>query len=351
MNEHLVLPPQRRVNMRYQPVFLQRWWLKIVGEYCESVNVTGSDGLVQGSFLYWSRRNRLGLPFGYNPPLSHLAGFTFSPRLGPLEQCRTIDELIAQLPRSISFHFVFSSTGPNADHIRHSFQQAGFTSTTHKTYLRPPSECDVLSGIRNPVHRRRISSADRRLRVEAINVEEFLTLYDRNLRAAGKKINWSIDIARKLLQEGIRRQQIYLLAVSRNRADDPRAEYDAAMACVCDPAGERLYYWMSTRSHTAGKNKPHRDASKVLVKRAMEYAQSRDWIFDADGASTAGAENFQKNSLGLSLFEERDVFMRLTTSAQAYEGWRPSIKRIFASLSPIGQGSKLQRAKLSFDIE
>jgi hypothetical protein len=331
MNEHLVLPRQERINMRYRPVFLQSWWLKIVGKYCESVSVAGSNGFEQGSFLYWSRRNRLGLSFGYNPPLSHLTGFALSPRLGPLEQRKVIDELIARLPKRMSFHFVFDSEGQNADHIRHSFQEAGFTHHTHKSYLRPPGDSDVLSGIKNPEHKRRIRSADQRLRGKTIGAEEFLTLYDINLRAAGKKLQWPIDIAHKLIEEGVRRQQMYLIAVSKSQVDDPDGKYDAAIACICDPTGKRLYYWMSTRSPPDGKNKPHRDASKVLAKRAMEYAQNLNWIFDADGASTKGAEEFQKNSLGLGIWEKRDVFMRLTTPAHAYEEWRPSIKRIFAS--------------------
>jgi hypothetical protein len=348
MNNHLVLSPQARVNSRRQPVFLQYWWLKIVRECCDSVSVTGSDGLVQGSFLYWNRPNRLGLPFGYNPPLSHLTGFTFSPRLDVQQQRRIIGELIARLPKAMSFHFVFNSRDRHADHIRQSFQKAGFTHETHKTYLRPPGDCDVLGGIRNPEHRRRIKAAERRLRAQAIDAKEFLTLYDRNLHAVGKKAEWPIDIARKLIEEGLRRQQMYLVAL-RKAPNGRDSEFDGAVTCICDPIGGRLYYWMSTRSHPHGTYKPHRDAPKVLAKKAMEYAQSQNWFFDADGASTRGAEEFQKHSLGLTMWEERDVFVRLTTSAQAYERWRPSIKRTFASLKPAAQGAKNQLANCDID--
>jgi hypothetical protein len=338
MNEHIVLPHQR-INVRRRPVFLRNWWLKIAGECCESVTVTGTKGLLKGSFRYWIRRNRLGLPFGYNPPLSHLSGFTISPILDLQEQCGVIDELIAQLPRGTSFHFVFDSIGQNAEHIRRSFQKAGFTHQTHKSYLRPPGDPDVLSGIRSGVHRRRINSASRRLHIEEINANQFLMLYANNLRAARKKIHWPIEVAGKLIEEGVRRKQMYIIAVRKKWAH----EYDGAIACICDPVGERMYYWMSTRSHSNGENKPHRDTQKVLVKKAMEYAQSRNWEFDADGATTKGAEEFQRDSLGLNVWEERDVFMRLTRAARAYEDWRPSLARMVASLNPSMPGFILWR--------
>ena len=344
MNKPLLLPTKDRVDRRYRPAFLQSWWLQIVGQNCQSVSVVGRDGFIKGRFLYWDRRNRLGLMFGYNPPLSHLAGFIFAPGLTSLEQRKVIDELIERLPRTVSFHFVFDSHGPNADHIRNSFQAAGFTHKIHRSYLRPPADTDVLSGIKNPEHRRRIKAADKQLLTEAIDADDFLALYVKNLRAAGKKCDWPIEVARGLIAEGVSRKQIYLAAVKRIGVGGVNSAYDGAIACLCDPLERRLYYWLSTRSRATGKYKPHRDAPKVLVKRAMEYAQSKNWIFDADGASTEGAEEFQRNSLGLSVWEERDVFMRLTTSAQAYEGARPRIKRIIDSLKVARQTTKIRSA-------
>jgi hypothetical protein len=327
---------------RQRSVFSQSWWLSVVGEYCDSVTDVDHDGFLLGRLLYWSRRNRLGLSFGYNPPLTHLAGFTFAPQLGAKEQRSAIDRLIAQLPKKMSFHFVFDANGQNADYIRRSFQEAGFTHQTHKSYLRPPEGQEVLSGIKNPEHKRRIKAADRRLIAETVTAETFISLYQNNLHAAGKTCEWPIEVARKLIVEAVNREHVYLIAVRKSDAEGA-FEYDGAAAFICDPLRERLYYWMSTRSRPREGYKPHRDAVKVLTKRGMEYAQSRNWIFDADGASTKGAEEFQKNSLGLNCWEERDVFMRLTTSAQAYEGCRPSINRLIGSMRSRAQAVKLPR--------
>jgi hypothetical protein len=94
--------------------------------------------------------------------------------------------------------------------------------------------------------------------------------------------------------------------------------YDAAVASAWD--GERYYYWLSTRRRADkdDSHRPHPDAIKLLVTKAMSHAEQLGLIFDSDGVTTRGTLHLYKDILSLQEEELRDVFERITLFAKLF---------------------------------
>ena len=317
------------------PIFSQDWWIDIArgsSEYRE-LKVLQGDVTI-GRLPFVLSRNRIGLVRGHDPHWSHLGGPIVDERLSRTEQAKVICSLLEQLPRSVSFHFVCNPDLSYADLVKNAFKKSGFDHTTQVTYLRLPSEGDVMN-TRKSKHKRHIKRAAKELDCVDISAKEFIQFFETNLKARGKTSYAPLDTLQCLIEEAISRGQARAIAAmptSRNLPEHAgrSAAYDAAIVYVWD--NHRCYYWLSTPGVPSPDNntKPHPDATKLLAVRAMEDAQAMNLIFDTDGVTTPGSENLYRNMFGLREEQYRDVFQRATTLERLHEKCRRQFKSLFA---------------------
>jgi hypothetical protein len=306
------------------PIFNQDWWIHIArgsSKYRELKVVR--RGIVVGRLPVVLSRSRLGLLRGQDPHWSHLGGPIVDQELSRTEQVEVIRSLIEQLPRWASFHFVCNPDLSYADLVRSAFEQSGFDHVTQMTYLRLPSEGDVLS-TRKRKHKGHIKRAAKELDCVDISPKEFVQFFEANLKAS-KKMSYSpLDTMTFLIEEAISRGQARAIAARPHLVHHGRSSpYDAAIVYLWDT--DRCYYWLSTHRIASQNNsnpKPHPDATKLLAVTAMEDAQAMNLIFDADGVATPGADNFYRNMFGLSNVQPRDVFQRKTMLERFYQRYR-----------------------------
>src|SRR5271154_1299899 len=112
------LAPFKGIDQSGLSVFQQSWWVGIArgaARYVEGQ--VFEDGVVVGSLPYIERKNGLGIPWGISPHWSHLGGPVVSQLLSDEEKANVLRQLIAQLSRKTSFHFVCSPHANDADLI------------------------------------------------------------------------------------------------------------------------------------------------------------------------------------------------------------------------------------------
>jgi hypothetical protein len=314
-------------------VFQQGWWQDIARTfpgYRELKVVRGDRTLGRLPFVVC--RNRLGLNFGQDPYWAHLGGPILEENLSDLEKAKVLRSLLVQLPLRMSFCFVCDPTLSYAGVVRSAFFDAGFEHSSQITYVRLPEESDVLSE-RKRKHRGHIKRAAKALECVDVPVSEFVRFMETNLEAKGKRSYAPLKVLPHLIKEAIDRGCGRAVAARRDLGEVPDADrsgvpYDAAIVYIWDD--RRCYYWLSTHrvasaEDTAGK--PHPDAVKLLLIKAMEHAQEMNLVFDADGVVTPGAEHLYRNILGLRIEERRDVFRRLNPLERIYQRSRLRFKQ------------------------
>jgi hypothetical protein len=275
----------------------------------------------------------LGITWGISPHWSHLGGPVVSQDLSDERKAEVLRQLIVQLTSKSPyiFNFVCNPNANDADLIRHAFINAGFEYSRKVTYLQPPNDAGVMSRLSSK-HRSHIKSADKILEVMEIGADEFTNFYQENLKAAGL-ISWSpLHVARDLITKGQAGcvPQVRVLAARNRKKGSP---YEAAIACAWDK--ERYYLWMMTRrrSVNGGQNdKPHPDAVKLLIIKAMTHAQYMGLTFDVDGYFSQGSKKFYTEILQIPNIEFRDAFERTTGLARLFMVFRLKIKKIAAFL-------------------
>jgi hypothetical protein len=323
------------LNRSKLSVFQQNWWVGIAGggASCREARVL-EDGLVVGVLPYAVNRNRLGLQFGGNPHWSRLGGPIVSQTLNDDKKIDVLRQLIAQLPRRVSFHFVCDPHLNDVHIVRQAFKEAGFEHTSRTTYLQPPQDAGVMMRL-NKKHRSHIRSANKKLDIIQIDADEFTAFYQVNLDAVGKKAYSPLNVARNLLAEGLSaenpRARIFAARRKWNSDSSEAPPLDAAIACTWDD--RRYYFWMATRRihfDASPHEKPHPDATKLLIVKATEHAQELGLTFDADGVTSPGTENLYQKILGLPRKEFREDFLRTTRFARWYERYRYKIKTVAA---------------------
>jgi VanZ family protein len=235
-------------------------------------------------------------------------------------KAEVLHQLLAQLPRNISLHFVCRPSA-DAELIREAFKAAGFERSTQITYSQPPGAESIINRLSRK-HAKHVISADRRLNVIDISADRFIKFYETNLKEAGKTSHSPLGIAYDLIAAGGERNPPQVRAIAARKRLEGEAEgspvanseeyiLDAAIACAWD--NERYYLWMLTRRRGAGPGgKPHPDAVKLLVVKAMEHARSLGLIFDADGVGSEGSSRFYDKILKIPNMEIRDVYERNT---------------------------------------
>ncbi|MGA9718225.1 MAG: hypothetical protein WBQ79_08080 [Acidobacteriaceae bacterium] len=319
------------------PIFSQDWWINIArGSSIHRELKVFRLGVVVGRLPFVLLRNRVGLLRVQDPHWSHLGGPVVDERLSRTEQADVIRSLLEQLPRWASFNFVCNPDLSYADLVRSAFKQSGFDHATQITYVRLPSEGDVLN-TRKSKHRGHIRRAAKQLDCVEVSAKEFVEFFEANLKASKKRSYSPLDAMTFLIEEAISRGHGRAIAArptsgSQSVDHSQSSPYDAAIVYVWD--NERCYYWLSTRRiASAGEvnAKPHPDATKLLAVKAMEDAQMMNLIFDADGVATPGAENFYRNMFGLSKEQRRDVFNRETLLERFYQRCRQQFKTAIAN--------------------
>ena len=310
------------ISMDDLPVFQQRWWMEIArgtAHLNEAQVVEGN--IVVGRLPYVVKRNKAGFRWGAFSTWTHISGPVISQDLSQEAKAGVLHQLLAQLPRNISLYFVCRPTLADAELIREAFNAAGFERSAVITYSLPNAESIINRLSRK--HAKHIISADRRLDVIDISADRFIKFYEANLKEAGKVSNSLLGIARDLIVAGGERNPPQVRAIAAARKRPEREEngslcanleeviLDAAIACAWD--NERYYLWRLTRRRDAGPcGKPHPDAVKLLVVKAMEHARSLGLIFDSDGVGSAGSGEFYDKILKIPNMEARDVYERRT---------------------------------------
>jgi hypothetical protein len=356
MNDLYDSAPARRaeeqaaaISMDDLPVFQQRWWVEIArgtARLNEAQVVEGN--IVVGCLPYIAKRSKAGLKCGGPPVWTHICGPVISQDLSGEAKAEVLHQLLTQLPRNVSLHFVCRPTSADAELIGEAFKAAGFERSMQITYSLPPDAESIINRLSRK-HAKHIISADRRLDVIDISADRFIKFYEANLQAAGKTSYSSLGIAHDLIAAGGERNPPQVRAVAARKRPEREEEgspvanseediLDAAIACVWD--NERYYLWMLTRRRGASPGgKPHPDAVKLLVVKAMEHARSLGLIFDADGVGSEGSGRFYDKILKIPNMEIRDIYERNTFPARLVRGY-PSLG-IAAWLIYSGIGSSL----------
>jgi hypothetical protein len=198
------------------PIFNQDWWIHIArgsSQYRELRVIR--RGVVVGRLPFVLSRSRLGLLRGQDPHWSHLGGPIVDQGLGRAEQVEVIRSLLEQLPKGVSFNFVCNPDLSYADLVRSAFQESGFAHATQVTYLRLPSEGEVLN-TRKSKHKGHIKRAAKELDCVDISAKEFAKFFETNLKASKKKSYSPLDTMTFLIDEAVSRGQAHAVAAMRN---------------------------------------------------------------------------------------------------------------------------------------
>jgi hypothetical protein len=311
------------MSMEDLPVFQQRWWVEIArgtAHLNEAKVVEGN--IVVGRLLYVVQRNKAGFKCAGLFNWTHMGGPVISQDLSEEAKAKVLHQLLAQLPRNVSLSFVLGPASAHAEPIREAFKAAGFERSGVITYSLPPNAESIINRLSRK-HAKHIISADRRLDVIDISADRFTKFYEANLKEVGKISNSPLGIAHDLIAAGGERNppQVRAIAAARKRPEREESDslganleeviLDAAIACAWD--NERYYLWRLTRRRdTSLDGKPHPDAVKLLVVKAMEHARSLGLIFDSDGVGSAGSDQFYDKILKIPNVEIRDAYERLT---------------------------------------
>jgi hypothetical protein len=270
-------------------IFQQDWWLKIAkgSARLKEVQVYGTNGAIIGSLKYIVRRNVLGISWGGGLHLSHISGPIACKNLSDEEKTIVFGRLFKKLP-IMSFTFSIAEYTPDASLIRQAFERARFECFEHLNYSQPPEDITSRLGTKLREH---IKQAHNKLNIINIDADEFINFYQANLSAADKKSYFPLEVAKKLIAIGIKRErpQARIIAVSRKRPERSSEErgIDAAICIVWD--SERCYYWLSTR-----RKDSHPDAIKLLIVIAMKHAEELGLIFDVYCPDTSGSHRLFK---------------------------------------------------------
>jgi hypothetical protein len=327
-------------------IFEQDWWLHIArgSSHYHELRVFDGD-VVVGKLPYILMPTRIGFFLAKNPHWSRLGGPVVSERLSRKEQAEVLQLLVQQLPRWSSADFVCNSNTSYADLVRSAFKSAGFEHTTQVNYVRDPDDADLMQ-VRKSKHNGHIRRAGKELDCVEISANEFVRIYEMNLKARGKRSYSPLDIAVRLIEESVSKGQARAIAAKPkclgNRSTDndlPSNLYDAAVAYVWDRS--RCYYWLAANRIASADDcspKPQPDAIKVLAVLAMQHARDMKIVFDVDGVTTPGTQNLYHNMFGLRKKEHRDIFTRTTSLERIYQKYRSQIKEMISLTRQPGSG-------------
>jgi hypothetical protein len=330
-----IAPPG--IDQGQLPVFLQDWWIEaaritLTTPYREARVVR--DGETLGYLAYTMKKSRLGIPSWKPPDWSRVNEPIVHQKLSSAGKSAVLAQLMGQLPRNISFEFVCGPSAKDLDLITLAAIAAGFTQREETIFWQSPAASNEVMQRVSKRYRQSINKAGEQLQFVDLSPNQFVRLYEANLRAAGRKAYADGRVAEALITAGLQRadRQACILAVRKKSADPSDDFIDAAIACVWDQ--QRYYYWMTTCSRFSSNTpalKAHTHAVKFLVVTAIQDAGRRGLIFDSDGGHTEGAAK-QFLDLKFENMARRIVFTRHTLPLRLYRGVRPLLNRVAAHL-------------------
>jgi hypothetical protein len=245
---------------------------------------------------------RFGIIWGGARHWSHLCGPLIAPGLSPEAKREVIRQLVRKLRRGISHCYTMNYDYPDADLVRAEFERANFDLNVTTTFIQLPADPDVMvrleqQGRKRGRDRTSIRSAERHLTVESISADTFISFYESNLKAAGKKSHSPLDVARQLIVRGTSLKPPRVIvwgarAKSSVSGKNDGTALDGAIAFALDDA--TMYAWMITTRRGG-----HQGAGRLLLVHAMRFAQRKGLIFDADGLAVANQHKLYGTHLAL----------------------------------------------------
>jgi hypothetical protein len=318
-------------------IFEEHWWIDAAQGRVALVHDKG--GRVIGRFGYAVRRNKLGMRLGVNLPWSHQGGPRVADGIPVERRAEVYRELLAALPRGMSYHFVVQHDAIDRQIIVEEFERIGATHRSELNLLRPPEAPSVDLIIDQD---KNLRHARNRLEIVDIGASDFLSFYWQNLAAAKLVSSAPLSIAQALIEAAQRRNKIRIIA-ARKKAPSGVVQpagpppFDAALAYVWDDdtAAQKgsVYNWLMTRrrSQPGDPDRPHGEATKLLVLRAMSDAQLSGRVFNADGTVVDGMKAFYASVVKHAIRADRDIFTYVTPAMRLYKRQRDRIIRYFRS--------------------
>ena len=259
------------------PVYMQDWFTAIAAkERILRVEVV-EDRNVVASLSCSLYRNPFGMRQAYNLPWVRVTGPIIDANDDPARRRKLIESLISQLPSNRSYFLTLS----NEDDFR-TFLASGFDGELEDNFLIPADQAKTWERGLSKMSVRHLRSAEKALKISALEPEEFIRQYAEHLAMRRRKPYADLSIARDILIEATRRGQARVAAARRRDT----GEIDAAVACLWDNG--RYYYWMTTRRPPSGAQRaPHQGAVKLLMYAAINHAHAKGLTFDFDGVTSA----------------------------------------------------------------
>jgi hypothetical protein len=243
-----------------------------------------------------------------NPFWTPYSGVALDATLSDADKLNVARLLIAQLPRHVPFVFQCPSHTPETAIIRQAFSEAGFALHGNRTRVLRPDEPGIfvtasadagdgdILAILDPSAkvetgesigktRAQIRKAARQLEMLELSVDEFVRIYEENLRRDHKTCKEPLSALRSVLAYGLGTGNVRIFAAGQTLADGAKS-VDAAIACAWD--NERYYVWRMTVRKPANDEsaKPHPHAAKLVLVHAMRDARSKGLVFDTEGGGT-----------------------------------------------------------------
>jgi hypothetical protein len=269
------------------PVYIQDWFTDIAGrgEEIKQISVN-EDGRPVGRLTIIITRNGLGMKQGYNLPWARLCGLVIREGISEKQRAQTARQLIRQLPTDVSY---FLTLANKSDYEL--FLAEGFQPALEDNYAISVARFRMLPQFSKRI-RYDIRQAERELVVSTATATAFIKTYELDLLRKVLRPYAPLEIARDILEEGLRRNQARVFtAIKRDTG-----EIDAALACLWDH--DQYYYWMSTRRPaTKGESKPNQGALKLVLWSAIQDAAARGLNFDFDGVGTGPSNQRGKSQL------------------------------------------------------
>ncbi len=220
-----------------------------------------------------------------------LSSFVFLDKhISDEEKRGAITDIIKQLPRSIGYcQFILDD---DSGIIRDAFIKAGFECIKMPKYIRPPSKqnyerVDAYAQARDNVlktiskdGRTRHGKTAGQAKIENISAFDFCRFYESNLISNGEQSYAPLSIAETLIENGVRRQKAFTLAVK------DKDGIEAAAAFLFD--SETIYAWLVSRKYHpqstkfSGDDKYKKYCIDILVIEAMIFAELHGLIYDAE---------------------------------------------------------------------
>ncbi|CAN7702961.1 hypothetical protein LJR220_006857 [Bradyrhizobium sp. LjRoot220] len=310
-------------------IFSQPWFLDIAYRKEHRVaKAFNKAGKLICVFPY-CQTNVLGI-FPRITSLDHwrrLSSFVFLDKhISDEEKRGAVTDIIKQLPRSIGYcQFILDD---DSGVIRDAFIKAGFECIKIPKYIRPPSkqnyERDAYAQARDKVlktiskdGRTRYRIALEQAKIEDISASDFCKFYESNLISKGAQSYAPLSIAETLIENGVRRQKAFALAVK------DKDGIEAAAAFLFDSGA--IYAWLASRKYHpqstkfCGNDKYKKYFIDILAIEAMIFAELHGLIYDAEfvPVETNGAPRnphkvfVNEKILHLSKKESRFLFERV----------------------------------------